>query len=415
MRLWRTPAARAGRVLAVAGLLALTLVVQVCGPSLARPHVTARYFGMHVLRLDTAWPDALVGAVDLTTNGVYWPQLQSSPGRDGFDFSRLDSLVDEAHAHHAQPLLVLGQTPRFASTTPEDPHVAATVPRMTAWRRYVHAVAARYGTRVDYQIWPEPNAAFNWLGGPHNLARLVVAAAEIIHDEAKTAVVVSPAMAVRKPPQVRRMSAFFAQKVGGVRVGHYVDAVAIDPYPLVEGTPEDSAALIRTAHHVLAEHKVTAPLWTTEINYGVVGAHLPVLSFPARKQAAYVMRTFLLNAANGVKRVYWLGWASLDEVAIQMVRPDLVTPSAAGRAYALVQRWMVGGTVPACVVHRATHVYACKIVRAGHVSRVYWTTRGQALVRAPKGSRHVSSMDGTVTSAHAGKRLRVTGAPIRVS
>ena len=182
-------------------MLVLTLVVQACGhspagtlaSSRASTRVTGMYFGMHAPGLDTAWPHASVGAVNLTTNNVYWPQLQTAPGAAGFlDFARLDALVEDAHAHGAQPVLVLGQTPAFASTDATNSNVAGTVPTMAAWQEYVQAVVDEYHTTIDYQIWPEANAAANWLGTQPQLARLVVAAAKIIHTSAPGAVVVSP-------------------------------------------------------------------------------------------------------------------------------------------------------------------------------------------------------------------------------
>lgn len=408
----RTPGARLGRGALAVGVLALALVTQACGPATATPHVTSAYFGMHAPGLDTAWPQASVGTVNLTTNGVYWPQLEPAPGT--FDFTHLDTVVDQAHAHRAQPLLILGQTPSFHSKTPHAANVLGSVPKMAAWRTYVARVAGRYGTRVDYQIWPEANAASNWAGSRKQLAALVAAASKIIHAKAKKAVVVSPAMVIRLSFQQRALSKFFATRVGGKRVGSYVDAVAIDAYPLQRGTPEDSAALIKKARRILAAQKVRAPLWNVEINYGVAGGHAPVSSFPASKQASYVMRTFLLNAANGVKRVQWLAWADINELAIQMVQPDGVTPTAAGKAFVMVRAWMIGQSVPSCVSTRATHLYACKTVRAGHASWVYWTTKGTARVKAPQGSRHLQRMLGTPTATHAGKRITVTTAPVRV-
>src|SRR5262245_55012770 len=100
--------------------------------------VTDRFFGMHAPSLPSAFPTATVGALNLTTNGVYWPQLQSAPGV--FDFTRLDAVVNAARAHNAQPLLVLGQTPGFASTTPHAANVPASVPTMAAWKAYVTKV-----------------------------------------------------------------------------------------------------------------------------------------------------------------------------------------------------------------------------------------------------------------------------------
>ena len=222
-------------------------------------------------------------------------------------------------------------------------------------------------------------------------------------------------MVARLPYQMKQFASLIATKVAGKPLGRYVDAVAIDAYPVPQGSPEDSAALLRKAHRILAADKVSAPLWNVEINYGVAGNHVPVTSFGANKQASYVVRTFLLDAADGVQRVYWLGWAHIDELAIQMVRPDQVTPTAAGKAYAMVRSWMIGQTVPTCVSNHKTRLYSCKTVRAGHASWVYWTTAGKTKVTAPKGSRHLQRMLGSPTRTHAGKRFVVTTAPVRVS
>ena len=65
------------------------------------------------------------------------------------------------------------------------------------------------------------------------------------------------------------MSRFWAAEVDGVPVAESVDAVALDPFPLEDGTPEDALALICQARKILAEHAVDLPVWTNEINYGV--------------------------------------------------------------------------------------------------------------------------------------------------
>jgi hypothetical protein len=394
-------------------VLALALTVQACGPANATSGpVGNRFFGMHAPALATAFPRAPVGAVNLTTNGVYWPQLEPTPG--SYDFSRLDPLVDRAHANSAQPLLILGQTPTFHSTTPGAANVLASVPTMDAWKAYVSAVAARYRTRVDYQIWPEANISGNWTGTQAQLAKLVVAAAKIIHTKAPSAIVVSPAMVLRLRYQQQAMKAFFSAKVGGVPVGHYVNAVGIDAYPLQHGTPEDSAALIQLAHRILADHRVKAPLWNVEITYGVVGSHDPAPQLAARTQASYVVRTYLLNAAHGVRRVYWLGWARIAELGIQLVQSDGTTPTAAGRAYRVVHGWMAGQRVRGCARNSRTHVWTCTMVKSGRASWVYWINSGKAHVRAPKGARKVETMAGRTSSTRAGRTLTVTKAPIWV-
>ena len=416
MRLRARRTFRSARVIALAAAMVMALSV-LFGTTAASASstITSRYFGMHAPGLATAFPNAPVGAINLTTNRVYWPLLQKAPGPDpaNFDFTALHQLVDQSHAHGAQPLLVLGQTPDWASKTPATPG-PGTVPKMPDWQTYVSAVVTEFGTTIDYQIWPEPNAGSNWQGTWEELAQLVAVASKTIHQVAPQAIVVSPAMVIRKPVQVKKFSKFFAQKVNGRPVGSYVDAVALDAYPLMDGTPEDSAAQIRSAHTILVRNKVTAPVWNVEINYGVAGSALPVTPLPVRTQASYVMRNFLLDAANGVRRVYWLGWAPFSTLGIQMVQNDGVTPAPAAAAYSLIQKWMLGRQVRSCTHDRKTRVWTCTLMQQRRASWVYWVPSGKAHVRAPKGARRVQAMSGVVQGTQAGKWLTVTNAPIWV-
>ncbi len=52
--------------------------VQACGPAGASGAVSPRFFGMHAVGLPEVFPQANLGSVNLTTNGVYWPRLETS-------------------------------------------------------------------------------------------------------------------------------------------------------------------------------------------------------------------------------------------------------------------------------------------------------------------------------------------------
>jgi polysaccharide biosynthesis protein PslG len=375
--------------------------------------VTRRFFGLHAPLLGTRFPDAPAGAVDLTTNGVYWPNLEKPTGE--FDFTRLEAILDKTEPHHATSLLVLGGTPSFHSTDPTSAPVAATVPEMDAWKNYVRHVVTQYGSEFEYQIWPEPNVPNNFAGTPQQLARLVAAASKIIHRIAPAATVVAPAMVVRLQFERIFMRSFFAARVGGFPLGHYVDAVGIDPYPKQAGTPEDALALVAKAQHILAVDHVTAPLWTLEVNYfvpvgGVTDAEPP----SDRTSTSYVVRTYVLSAAAGVQRVYWLGWLRYFNLGISMVEPDGVTPTASGLAFSRVRGWLLGQHARGCTVDDATGVYACRFVRAGLTSWVYWVQSGRTQVSAPAGVRHRQTMYGVTSPLRAGDRIRVTNAPVWV-
>jgi hypothetical protein len=375
--------------------------------------VTGQFFGMHAPMLSTAFPDAPIGALSLTTNGVYWPDIETSAGV--FDFTQLDAVVTQARSHGITPVVVLGHTPAFYSTTPDVPSVLASVPDMAAWKTYVRTVVSRYADTIDYQIWPEPNVTNNFIGTPQQMADLVVAAAKIIHHVAPGATVVAPAMVLRLYFERAFMKAFFASRVDGVPVGHYMDAVGVDPYPMQDGTPEDSLELIDKARHILAADGVTAPVWNLEINYFVpVGGVTPAEPPTPRIQVSYVIRTYVLNAAANIKRVYWLGWLRYFNLGISMVRDDGVTPTAAGLAFSRVRTWLIGQHARGCTYDRGNDVYACRFVRDGRASWVYWVKTGAARVAAPAGVRHVQTMYGEVSPTRQGQNIRVTNAPVWV-
>jgi hypothetical protein len=306
-------------------------------------------------------------------------------------------------------MVLLGLTPAFHAKHPRSSGAAATMPDEDAWRAWLTTVVERYGDRLDYQVWPEPNIVSNWAGTPEQMARLTVIAGEIIHDRAPDAVVVSPATALRLQPQQQWMSRFWATEVAGRPVADSVDAVALDPFPLEDGTPEDALDLICKARQILARHGVDLPLWTNEINYGVPsGGTLDVEPYPDAKQAAVVARTYLLHAAMGVDRVYWLGWFSYEGLAVEMVRDGVTTP--AGRSFITVHDWLAGGPRPRCQVDAG--LYSCVVTRHAGVRRILWRETGASTVTATAGTTRVESLSGERRPVTRGDVVRIGQAPV---
>jgi polysaccharide biosynthesis protein PslG len=379
--------------------------------------VKRTFFGMHSSQLADSFPAVpagSIGSVDLMTDRVYWPDLETSPGT--FDFGRLETLVDQAESNGARPLLILGQTPSFHAAADTTYQGVNTVPDLTAWKVFVWHVVEQFGTRLDYQIWPEPNVKPNWLGTPDQMARLVSSAARIIHEIAPGATVVAPGMVLRLRYQRTFMKDFFAQKVGGVPVGDYVDAVGVDPYPLEDGGPEDSLALITQAQHILAGAGVDAPMWTVEVNYGAhVGSIGTAEHSSWSTQTSWVVRTYLLSAGAGIRRVFWLGWSRFQNLDIQMVDTDLVTPTPAAAGYARVAGWLTGQRARGCFHAPDRDLYSCAFVRDGRISWAYWTGSGTAHVAAPAGARKIVKATGQSGLTVAGQRIRVTPVPVWVT
>ena len=373
-------------------------------------NVPKTYWGMHVVSpIGAEFPDAPIGAVNLTTSQTYWNQVETAPG--SYDFSRLDAIVATSQEQDARPMLVMGFTPSFHAKQPASPTARATMPDEAAWRAWVTAVVERYGARLDYQVWPEPNITGNWEGTPEQMARLSVIAAEIIHDRAPDAVVVAPATALRLKGQQRWVDRFWGASIDGVRPGDVLDAVALDPFPLEKGTPEDSVDLLCRAQEILADNGVDLPLWTNEINYGVPsGGTSTVKPYSDVLQAAVVARTYVLHAALGVDRVYWLGWFSYHALAVQMEREGATTP--AGHAYSVVHDWLAGGRLPHCRVEDGVHT--CVVDRRDQELRIHWRVRGTSTVVAGEGAQHVETLSGERRRVEVGDPIRIGQSPVAV-
>lgn len=381
-----------------------------CTPDDGPEVLPETFWGMHVTSPTSAgFPDAPITAVNLTTSGVYWNQVEITPGQ--YDFDRLDEIVSETEERGARPMLVLGSTPVFHAGGAPATEARAAPPDPEAWRAWVTAAVGRYGDRLDYQVWPEPNIESNWSGSPEEMAALTAVASEVVRSGAPDALVVAPATTLRLDSQREWMRRFWSATVDGGPVGDLVDAAALDPFPLEEGTPEDSVRLVCLAREILAEAEVGLPVWTNEINYGVPsgGAPTGVEPYSDELQAAVLARTYVLHAAAGLDRVYWLGWFSYPGVAVELERDGETTP--AGEAFTVVHDWLAGTPRPVCRVHERT-VHHCQVDRGSERVSLLWQVVGSDTVAVPPGVDAVETLDGVSRPAREGESLELGPQPV---
>ena len=384
------------------------------------------------------------GGIRLWDSGTQWGDL--FPTMATPDWTRLDAAVRAAHANGTEVTLVLGLSPSYAASTPTG------APDPALYNTYVRAVMNRYrpahwGYRgiANYQVWNEANIETFWTGTrPQmaNLVRIVYRARNAIDPGAK---VVAPAMVTRLQYQQGRIKRFYALKVGGVPVWKLVDAISLNLYPVDKysdshgtnrpGTPEDAMALLTKVQAILAKDGVprSKPIWDTEINYGLhTGATggTSATKISNSLQVAYVMRTFLLNAARGVKRVDWyaydmgnlsptfgggpLGNTLLTDPANRVA--GTLTP--AGYAFTRVQSWMKGtliGTTTKrpCTPNKAG-TYTCVIKYASGMGRVYWNPWHTSTVTLVPSAHHKVSEAGTSAKVRGGSKLKIGFQPVLV-
>jgi hypothetical protein len=379
------------------------------------PPVSSLMFGQH---FRNAWPTT-AGSVRLWDTGVTWREVQ--PAKGVWDWSRLDAQVAQALAKRAQPVLVLGQTPAWASSRPTQVAYvgkgAAAYPKLLSdWGTYVKTVAKRYKGRVKvYETWNEPNLPGFFSGTAAQMKTLHITAAKLIKSVDPAATVLSPGMPIRRPGSLEWMRAFFASMTA-VEKARYVDVVNLHLYPNPGVSPEAAMAILPTAKRYLALAKVpaTKPIWNTEMNYGLgIGGPGSKPRLVASSVApGYVARTMVLSAANRIGRVYWYAWDSRGLFGLDMLKADS-TPTAAGIAWTQTYKWLVGARVLGCTKDKLG-TYTCTVSYGRSKGKVMWNPGRSLGMRAPVYTTGMAFLNGVSIKAKAGARVPVGPNPVLV-
>ena len=423
----------------VTALVATLTMVASLPASASNVRVQHALFGMHDGTTDLSSLQELhEGSVRLWDVGARWAQIETHANHQKYHWDRLDHLVSQAQAAHAEVTMVVGMTPSFYSRVPTN----VPAKRITAYKNFVRAMMRRYksfhGSRgIDaYQVWNESNISTFWTGSVGMMARLTRAMHDVRNRFDRHAKVIAPPMVTRLGYQLKGLSAYYHQRVGGRPVWKYVDAVALSMYPLPTygkraGVPEDSIKQLRTARGLLHQAGVprSKPIWNTEINYGLQsGARGGTKADPITeaRQASNVVRTYLLNAANGVKRVFWYRYdfhplddgGSLANTLLTAL-DDTTQVTAAGRAYQRARQWMHGtllGTRKHAPCPKDAHgTYSC-VVKDGSGKRwIYWNPFHRAKVKLPRGVHHLQGVLGSTSRVTPRSALRVGASPVMVS
>lgn len=324
--------------------------------------IPSTYFGMHIHHLDwanpTPWPNQPVPSWRLWDAGVTWPELE--PNGNEFHFARLDHFVALAEQHGTSLLLTLGMTPDWV----KNPYMGNNSPpqSLDAWRIFVRTVVTRYKGRIQaYEIWNEPNLKDFWTGTVDQMLTLTKEASQIIHEVDPAAVVVSPsATADFGIPWFEE----FLKKGGG----QYVDVIGYHLY--VAKLPEELVPLIQRVRQVMADNGVgNKPLWNTESGW-IASARVQ-----AEDVAGGVLaRAFLLAWAAGVQRFYWYAWDNQLMGITTYSEPERRV-TAAGRAFGIIQQWLVGARISSCS-EGADHAWVCQLSRSGTKQWIVWNPQG---------------------------------------
>jgi glycosyl hydrolase family 39 (putative alpha-L-iduronidase) len=339
--------------------------------------VPASLFGMHMhyAGKGTPWPSVPMAEWRLWDAYVSWADLEPQKGE--WHFETLDRYVALAEEHHAGILLVLGQSPAWASARPRErspyhPGNAAEPENVGDWHDYVQTIAARYKGRIlGYEIWNEPNLKQFWTGSVDQMIALAREASDIIHNVDPTANVVSPSAVGRDG--ITWLAKFLAD--GG---RDSVDVIGFHFY-VTPAAPESMLPVIRRVQRVMSENGVQdKPLWNTETGWS------DPKPFPSEgRAAAYLARSYILNWAAGVERLYWYSWDNHRWVSLQTTETDNRTLKPAGRAYEAIHNWLVTAQFESCK-EDSHHTWICVLNRDGAPEWIVWNPRGPRTFSVPE-------------------------------
>ena len=211
----------------------------------------------------------------------------------------LRPLVNLAKDHKAEVIYTFGRVPKWANNGK-----AQSVPpaNLEDWETFVRAIVRHAKGRISaWELWNEPNDPKFWTGDMQTLIQMTERAYRIIKSEQPDAIVLTPSATWHEgmsAPQWFRL--YFA--AGG---GKFADVIAFHGY--VGLAPETLTREIEHIRAVAGEYSVEKPIWDTESSWGMDAK----LEDPV-SQAAFLARSYILHASEGVHRFYWYAWDGSD-------------------------------------------------------------------------------------------------------
>ena len=338
--------------------------------------VSDRYFGMHVGFVDpgTPWPAVSFGTWRLWDANVTWKDLEPQKGE--WDFSRLDSLVALAQQHNVDVILPLALTPQWASQRPHErsaytPGAAAPPSDINDWIDYVKTVTTRYKGRIAYyEMWNEMNVTATWTGTAAEIVSMQQAAYTTIKSVDPDAKLISANLTTENGLPLLR-------KLLNLGYANSADIIGYHFY-VTPSQPEEIATLFSQINSQLGQYGVKKPIWNTE-----TGWMSPMKFTNEDVAAAVAVRALLVGRSAGIERFLWYEWDNHCCVTLFMTEADNATPSHAARAYANLQKWLVGNVMAPCKAD-GHDTWSCALQFSdGRHGLILWNPNGSATV-SPK-------------------------------
>jgi hypothetical protein len=394
--------------------------------------IPSTFFGMHINRWNTPWPQVPIGSLRMLGNMTTWFHLEGE-ARGRYNWHNLDVWLNQAGEHNVDVMYTFSRTPEWAAAEPHascgprsgEPDCSPPKDLETtaacqgplkgenttdcSFKEFVASLldhtctgkAPNMSCRiVAFSCWNEPNLDGFWIGTYAQSARMCSDMVQIVKDHCRQCVTLTPdisaatsgdtkangdsrsydewfknfLIAYKQDGNYPDATAFhpYAARTHGIRPAPFPDTFAGSGCPHGGRTPECPDTLlgkIATMRSIMEQNGMPGkPLWATEGGWGT-NAEMPDLD----AGAAFVARWLILQASAGVQRAYWFMW---DNGGNPQGWGGMWDPSGgvnkAGVAYGQVYNWLVGATFSKpCSNER--DVWTCDLTRpGGYQARIVW-------------------------------------------
>jgi hypothetical protein len=391
------------------------------------------FFGMHINRPNTPWPEVPFGSLRMLGNMTTWFHLEGA-GRGRYDWHNLDVWLDAARSHHVDIMYTFSRTPEWAAadthaacgprrgeadcSPPKDLEVNATCQAPLAgvtttdcqFKEFVtslmdHVCTGKAPNKscriVAFSCWNEPNLDGFWVGRYAQSAKMCADMVKIVKDQCRSCTTLTPDISAATSGDTkgngdsRSYDEYMRQFLLAYKQysNDYPDAGAFHPYaartwninpvPFPEtfagsgcpgggqspACPDTLLGKIATMRSLMDKGGMPGKPLWATEGGWGTNGELP----DPDVQAAYVARWLILQASSGVARAYWFMWDNGGDArgwgGMWDSRNGI---NKAGVAYGQVYNWLVGAsfTKPCSGDH---DVWACDISRpGGYQARIVW-------------------------------------------
>ena len=254
--------------------------------------------GFHWVKQQVLWSE-----IEVPAKGQHWDEkFQKST------WEKYDRIVDIAREYGLELILRLDTSPQW--TRPDSDKIETPPDNYDDYGDFVYTVVSRYRGKVKhYQVWNEPNIAYEWGEKPVNAAdyvRLLQTAYRRAKQADPDSAIIIAALAptIERSPQAVN-DLVFIQQMYDAGAKAYFDIMSANPYGLRSG-PDDRRLNgdeeVNFSRPVLVRELMVRnddagkPIWASELGWNVLPRDFPekpVFGRVSRElQAKYTVRAY---------------------------------------------------------------------------------------------------------------------------